>query len=89
MSKPFDMELFLAGVLTGSHNTRQRHLHQAKIIQAAISERWQRDNPWTWHRKHLIWFINHRISQRAEATRYYYRLTAQLISRRLGNTWFR
>jgi len=33
MSKPFDMELFLAGVLTGSHATRQRHLRQAKIIR--------------------------------------------------------
>ena len=42
MSKPFDMELFLAGVLTGSHATRQRHVRQAKIIQAEIAERWQR-----------------------------------------------
>ena len=33
MSEPFDMELFLAGVLTGSHTTRQRHLRQAKTIQ--------------------------------------------------------
>jgi hypothetical protein len=41
MSKPFDMELFLAGVLIGSHATRQRHVRQAKIIQAAIAERWQ------------------------------------------------
>jgi hypothetical protein len=40
MSKPFDMELFLAGVLTGSHATRQRHLRQARIIQSEISERW-------------------------------------------------
>lgn len=46
MSKPFDMELFLAGMLTGSHATRQRHLRQAKIIQAEISERWQRQTPW-------------------------------------------
>lgn len=29
MSKPFDMELFLGGMLTGSHATRQRHLRQA------------------------------------------------------------
>ena len=35
MSKPFDMELFLAGVLTGSHATRQRHLK----LQIAGSER--------------------------------------------------
>lgn len=26
VSKPFGMELFLAGVLTGSHVTQQRHL---------------------------------------------------------------
>jgi len=39
MSKPFDMELFLAGVLTGSQATRKRHLRQAKIIQAEIAER--------------------------------------------------
>lgn len=42
MSKPFDMDLFLAGVLTGSHATRRRHLQQARIIQAEIAERWQR-----------------------------------------------
>lgn len=45
MSKPFDIELFLAGVLTGSHSTRQRHMRQAKIIQAEIAKRWQRDTP--------------------------------------------
>lgn len=45
MSKPFDMELFLAGVLTGSHATRQRHVRQAKIIQAEIAGRWQRKSP--------------------------------------------
>jgi hypothetical protein len=37
MSKPFDMEVFLAGVLTGSRATRQRHLRQAKIIQVDIA----------------------------------------------------
>ena len=57
MSTAFDMDLFLAGVLTGSHTTRQRHLRQAKAIQTAIAERWQRDNPWTWQRKHLAWFF--------------------------------
>lgn len=31
MSKPFDMELFLAGVLSGSRATQQRHLRQARI----------------------------------------------------------
>lgn len=37
MTKAFDMEVFLNGVLTGSHATRQRHLRQAKVIQAAIA----------------------------------------------------
>lgn len=35
----FDMGLFLSGVLTGSHTTRQRHLRQAKTIQATIADR--------------------------------------------------
>jgi len=45
MTKPFDMELFLGGVLTGSQATRKRHLRQATIIHAAIAERWQRKKP--------------------------------------------
>ncbi|WP_095144556.1 hypothetical protein [Pseudomonas sp. Irchel s3b6] len=82
MSKPFDMELFLAGVLTGSHATRQRHLRQAKAIQAAMSNRWHRDNPWTWQRKHFNWFLNHHIRERSKATQYRYRLTLEIISSR-------
>ncbi|QXH67776.1 hypothetical protein [Pseudomonas asgharzadehiana] len=87
MSKPFDMELFLAGVLTGSHATWQRHLHQAKIIQAEIAARWQRETPWGWQRKHVAWFLEHRLSQRSEATRYYYMLTIRLLARRLKTSW--
>lgn len=58
MSKPFDMELFLAGVLTGSHVTRQRHLRQARIIQTEISERWQRQTPWTWQKNTWLGFLS-------------------------------
>lgn len=87
MNKLFDMELFLAGVLTGSHTTRQRHLRQAKIIQAAISARWQRDNPWTWQRKHLAWFHKHYLENHSDTTRYYYKLTIQLIAYRLAKPW--
>jgi len=87
MSQPFDMELFLAGVLTGSHSTRQRHLRQAEAIQTAIAERWQRDNPWTWQRKHLAWFLSRHLNRHAESTRYYYQLTANLIALRLGKSW--
>ena len=87
MNRPFDMQLFLAGVLSGSHATRQRHLHQAKSIQTVIAERWQLDNPRAWQRKHLAWFLVHHLSQRAESTRYYYLLTLQLIAKRLGKDW--
>lgn len=87
MSKPFDMELFLGGVLTGSQATRQRHLRQAKLIQAEIAKRWQRETPWAWQRKHLLWFLEHFIAGRNEATRYYYLLTARLIARRLETSW--
>lgn len=84
MSKPFDIELFLSGELTGSSATRHRHMQQAKIIHAAIAKHWQRDNPWTWQRKHLAWFLNHRLRNNSEATRYHYGLTIQLLVSRLG-----
>lgn len=87
MSKAFDMELLLAGVLRGSHSTRQRHLRQAEAIQTAIAERWQRDNPRTWQKKHLVWFLNHHLNQRTDSTRYYYLLTIQLLTHRLGKFW--
>ena len=87
MSKPFDMELFLAGVLTGAHKTRQRHLRQAKIIQIEIAARWQRGTPWAWQRKHLVWFLEHYLKQRSKDTRYYYVLTVRLLVRRLQTSW--
>lgn len=87
MSKPFDMELFLAGVLTGSHATRQRHVRQAKIVQAEIAMRWQRETPWAWQRKHVSWFLEHRLDRRSDATRYYYLLTVRLLTRRLEKPW--
>ena len=64
MSKPFDIELFLSAVLTGSHATRQRHVRQAKITQAEIADRWQRQASWAWQKKHMDWFLEHRLSRR-------------------------
>lgn len=87
MSKRFDMGLFLAGFLTGSHSTRQRHLRQAKIIQAEIAQRWQRETPWGWQRKHVAWFLEHRMIDRSATTRYYYLLTVRLLARRLDTAW--
>nr|WP_246884518.1 hypothetical protein [Pseudomonas chlororaphis] len=78
------MELFLAGILTGSHTTRQRHLRQAKAIQAAITNRWHRENPWTWQQKHLAWFLNYHVKQCADSMRYYYLLTVRLLTLRVG-----
>lgn len=85
MTKLFDMELFLGGALTGSKATQQRHLRQARIMQAAIQQRWQRDNPWRWQVKHIRWFFTHHLKDHSSNTRYYYQLTAMLIWRRLEN----
>jgi hypothetical protein len=87
MSKTFDMELFLVGALTGSNASRQGHLRQARTIQAAIASRWNRDDPWTWRRKYLDWFLNQYLDRRAELTCYYYLLTIQLLTIRLGRSW--
>lgn len=84
MTKPFDMALFLSGVLTGSKVTQQRHLRQARVMQAAIQERWQRDNPWTWQLKHMRWFLTQYLKDHSDATRYYYLPTASLVWKRLG-----
>lgn len=87
MSKPFDMELFLSAVLTGSYATRQRHLRQAKIIQSEIAERWQLETTWAWRRKHVAWFLEHRLARRCGSTQYYYLLTVRLLAGRLEKPW--
>lgn len=87
MSTPFDIALFLSGVLSGSKAKQQRHLRQARIIQAAIQQRWQRDNPWSWRHKHLRWFFTEYLEGHSDASCYYYRLTASLILKRMGTTW--
>lgn len=69
MSKPFDMELFLVGVLSGSHATRRRHFRQSGAIKVAIAKRWQRETPRTWQRNHLIWFLDNFLAGRSDATR--------------------
>lgn len=71
MTKSFDMDLFLARVLTGSYATRQRHVRQAKIIQVAIAKRWQREKPWAWQMKHVVWFLENCLSEQSQATQYY------------------
>ncbi|ATP52187.1 hypothetical protein CR512_23805 [Pseudomonas putida] len=85
MSKPFDMALFLSGVLTGSKATQQRHLRQARIMQAAVLQRWHRDNPWTWRLKHMRWFLTQYLRGHSSASRYYYLLTTSLIWKRMSH----
>ncbi|SOQ04154.1 hypothetical protein [Pseudomonas syringae] len=87
MSKSFDIELFLAGVLVGSQAMRQPHVRQAKIIQVAIAERWHRENPWTWQKKHVVWFLENCLREHSQATQYYYVLTVRLLARRLETSW--
>lgn len=85
MTKPFDMTLFLSGVLSGSQATQRRHVRQARAMQEAIQQRWHRDNPWTWQLKHMRWFLTHYLKDHSEASRYYYRLTVLKVWKRLGN----
>lgn len=87
MSKSFDMELFLGGVLTGAHATRTRHIRQANLVQVAIASRWHLDSPWAWQRKHLAWFVDNNLGTLSKSTRYYYLLTIGIITLRLGKSW--
>lgn len=84
MNKPFDMDLFLTGVLKGSHSSRQRHLSQAKIIQKAISNRWKKDNPWRWKLKHIDWFYHCYLKDHKKATKIYYLITLRIIETRVN-----
>ncbi|WP_243269825.1 hypothetical protein [Pseudomonas sp. EKM23D] len=79
------MGLFLSGVLDGSQATQKRLLRQARLVQEAIQQRWKRDNPWTWQLKHVRWFFTQHLKNHSDSSKYYYRLTARLIWRRLGN----
>ncbi|PMZ92906.1 MULTISPECIES: hypothetical protein [unclassified Pseudomonas] len=85
MSKPFDITLFLSGVLTGSKSSQQRHLRQARIMQMAIKQRWRNDNPWTWRKKHVDWYLRVHLKEHSASTRYYYQLTILLICKRMNN----
>lgn len=85
MAYPYDMKLFLSGVLTGSQAKQQRHLRQAQIIQAAIQGRWKTNNPWRWKLKHFLWFNNVYLKNHANSSRYYYLLTINIIIARTGN----
>lgn len=87
MNRSFQMNLFLCGALSGSHTTIQRHLRQATYMQKAICNRWKITSPWCWKLKHLHWFFNHHLKNHSPPTRYYYKLTAQLILKKLDKNF--
>jgi len=87
MREPFDMELFLAGIMSGANATKKRHVHQAAIIQQEINKHWKECNPWRWKKKHLTWFINEKLKNHSNYTRYHYGLTMKLIIKRLERNW--
>jgi hypothetical protein len=35
----------------------------------------------------MVWFLEKRLNQRSEVTRYYYVLTARLLAQRLDKAW--
>jgi hypothetical protein len=80
------MRIFLGGVLTGSPQSRKRHLMQAEVIQAAIELRWDRDRPERWQAKHVRWFLQKQAKTASPETIYRYWLTARLLVERLDKT---
>lgn len=81
-----NMQIFLGGVLTGSHQSRKRHLMQADVIQAAIELRWGRNHPKRWQAKHLRWFLQEQARTAYPETSYRYWLTARILVERLDKT---
>lgn len=81
-----NMQLYLGGVLKGAHQTRQRHLMQADVIQLAIETRWKRDHPERWQVKHLRWFLHEQLKTASPDTRYRYWLTTRVLVQRLNKT---
>ncbi|MNG81588.1 hypothetical protein D3C76_231360 [compost metagenome] len=89
MIRQFDMSLFLSGVLSGSPASRRRHISQANVMQTAIAKRWQNATPWEWKLKHVQWFLNVFLINRAPITHYRYVLTTKLILKRMEKNWAR
>jgi hypothetical protein len=80
------MQIFLGGRLTGSPQSRKRHLMQADVIQSAIELRWDRDRPERWQAKHVRWFLQKQAKTASPETIYRYWLTARLLVERLDKT---
>ena len=80
------MKNFLAGVLGGAAASRDRHITQANMMQAAIYERWNRRHPKQWRVKHFRWYLHEHLKSAAPSTRYRHWLTTVKIMVRLGKT---
>ena len=80
------MKKFLGGVLSGSPETKKRHIMQATNIHQAIAERWPRDHPEKWKLKDTRWFLDVHLKNSSQETRYRYWLTMRVIFLRIGKT---
>lgn len=78
------MKAFLGGVLSGSPETKKRHITQATNIQQAIAERWPRNHPEQWKLKDIHWFLDVHLKNSSQETRYRYWLTLRVIFLRIG-----
>lgn len=89
MNRQFYMSLFLCGVLSGSPESRRRHISQAKVMKTAITKRWHNATPREWKLKHVQWFLNVSLIVRAPSAHYRYVLTTKLILKRMEKNWAR
>lgn len=80
------MKTFLGGVLSGSPETKKRHIMQATSIQQVIAKRWQRNHPEQWKLKDIHWFLDVHLKNSSQETRYRYWLTLRVIFLRIGKT---
>jgi hypothetical protein len=74
----------LARALPGSRRGSVRaHLQRAGRIGEAIWRRWQ-VSPYQWQAKHLRWYLEHHLRERAPASRYDHWRTVRALLHALG-----
>lgn len=81
-----NFKMLLGGILTGSQNTRNRHLKEAERMLAAIEQRWGLKHPTQWRLKHVHWFLQEHLKTASSETRYRYWLTTRILVQQLNKT---
>lgn len=84
---PFDMKLFLTGVLTGLQATRNAICDRLRLSMLQSQHAGSEKRPGLGKESSFAWFLDHHLDRRSEATRYYYKLTIRLLARRLEKSW--